>query len=40
MLTVGDVRGGLALVHVGYLVALTVAGYLVVLRKLERRLVE
>ena len=40
MLTVGDVRAGWALVHLVYLVALAAVGYVVVLRKLEQRLVE
>ena len=38
MLTVGDVRWGWVLVHVVYLLALAVAGFLVVVRQLERRL--
>jgi lipooligosaccharide transport system permease protein len=38
MLTVGDVRWGLALVHVTYLLALAVVGYLVVVRQLQKRL--
>jgi lipooligosaccharide transport system permease protein len=40
MLTVGDVHAGWALVHLAYLGALAIAGYLVVVRKLEKRLVQ
>jgi lipooligosaccharide transport system permease protein len=40
MLTVGQVHAGWAVVHVAYLVAMTVIGYLVVVRKLEKRLVQ
>jgi lipooligosaccharide transport system permease protein len=40
MLTVGHVQAGWALVHLVYLGALAVGGYLLVVRQLEKRLVE
>lgn len=39
MLTVGHLQPGWAVVHLVYLAALTVAGYLLVVRRLEKRLV-
>jgi lipooligosaccharide transport system permease protein len=39
MLTVGHVQPGWAAVHVVYLAALALGGYLLVVRRLERRLV-
>jgi lipooligosaccharide transport system permease protein len=39
MLTLGDVDGGLAVVHVCYLAAMALAGWWLVVRQLQRRLV-
>jgi lipooligosaccharide transport system permease protein len=40
MLVLGQVDGSLALIHVGYLVALVVAGWLLATRLLHRRLID
>jgi lipooligosaccharide transport system permease protein len=39
MLTLGHVDGGLAVVHVCYLAAMALAGWWLVVRQLQRRLV-